>query len=186
MNTLGKERLFLAASLDDDTRHLLAAHVETHAGRGLPGRVVAPAAWHITLRFLGWTTAVQRDGILHAIAESELPGPFSARFDGFGAFPKPRRASVLWVGLDRGGDELAAMAEACEQVARHHGFSPEERPFVPHVTLSRIRPHQDVTAVLERLPPFVVTMAVREVTLYRSTLRRGGAVYDVLDTVELG
>ena len=186
MSELGKERLFLAAALDDDTRNLLAAHLREHGGRGLPGRVVAPPGWHITLRFLGWTTDVQRDGILHSVAERELPAPFTARFAGFGAFPKPRRAGVLWVGLDRGVEALIAMAAACEEVARDHGFRPEERPYVPHVTLSRIRPHQDVTAVLERLPPFAVAMPVREITLYRSTLRPGGAVYDVVDTVELG
>lgn len=186
MSELGKERLFLAAALDEDTRNLLAAHLREHEGRGLPGRVVAPPGWHITLRFLGWTTDVQRDHILRDIAESDLPAPFGARFGAFGAFPKPRRAGVLWVGLDRGIEALTAMAAVCEQVARDNGFRPEERPFVPHVTLSRIRPHQDVTALLERLPPFTVAMPVRAITLYRSTLRPGGAVYDVVDTVDLG
>jgi RNA 2',3'-cyclic 3'-phosphodiesterase len=182
---LGKERLFLAAALDDGTRSLLAAHLREHGGPGLPGRVVDPSGWHVTLRFLGWATDVQRDGILRSVDEGDLPAPFVARFDGFGAFPKARRAGILWVGFDRGGDELAAMAAVCEAAARQGGFEPVERPFVPHVTLSRIRPHQDVTALLARLPPFPVTMPVRAVTLYRSTLRPGGAVYDVVDTVEL-
>ncbi len=92
---------------------------------------------------------------------------------------------VIWLGLDRGVDEMAMMAAACEEAARQHGFSPEERPFVPHVTLSRMRPHQNVTAVLDRLPPFGVTMPVRAVALFRSTLLPGGAVYDVVDTIDL-
>jgi len=185
MSELGKERLFLAVAIDDTTRDLLAAHLEAHAGRGLPGRAVDPSGWHVTLRFLGWTADVVRDRILHAIAESELPPPFIARCSGFGAFPKTARAGVMWLGFDRGGEQLTAMAAVCEEAVRRHGFSPEERPFVPHITLSRIRPHQDVTALLDRLPPFPVRMPVEAVTLFRSTLRPGGAVYEVVDTVEL-
>ncbi len=184
MSDLGTQRLFLAVALDGETRDLLAAHLREQAPR-LPGRIAAPTSWHITLRFLGSTTPLQRDGVLRSIDESPLPPPFTVRFGEFGAFPKPRRASVLWLGFDRGVDELAAIADVCETAARAEGFAAEERSFIPHLTLSRIRPPQDVTALLGSLPPFPLKMGVEAVTLFRSRPERGVAVYDAIETVDL-
>ncbi len=184
MSDLDTQRLFLAVALDGETRDLLAGHLREQVRR-LPGRVVAPTSWHVTLRFLGSTTPVQRDGILRAIDESSLPAPFTARFGAFGAFPKPGRAAVLWLGFDRGVDELAAMAAVCEAAAQGEGFAAEERSFIPHLTLSRIRPPQDVTALLGSLPPFPARMRVEAVTLFRSRPEQGVAVYDAIETVDL-
>ena len=53
------------------------------------------------------------------------------------------------------------------------------------MTLSRIRPAEDVTDLVEAFPPFAVKMPVTAITLYESHLRKGGAVYQAIDTVEL-
>ena len=180
-----RRRLFVAAALSEPTRRLLAAHVGAHGGDGLPGRAVRPQNWHLTLRFLGWATEPQRDGVMRALDESALPGPFVVRFGGLGAFPKQRRATVLWLGVDGGGDELGALAAAADEAAQAVGYDPEDRPYHPHLTLSRIRPPEDVTDLVEAFPPFAVKMPVRVITLYESHLRKGGAVYEALDTVEL-
>jgi 2'-5' RNA ligase len=185
MTETSRRRLFLAAALDGPTRRLLAAHVEAHGGDALPGRVVQPQNWHLTLRFLGWVTEPQRDGVMRTLDESALPGPFAVRFGGLGAFPKLRRATVLWLGIDGGGDGLGELAAAAEEAAQAVGYEPEDRPYHPHLTLSRIRPAEDVTDLVEAFPPFAVKMSVTAITLYESHLRKGGAVYEALDTVEL-
>ena len=74
MTETSRRRLFLAAALDGPTRRLLAAHLEAHGGDALPGRVVQPQNWHLTLRFLGWATEPQRDGVMRALDES-VPAP---------------------------------------------------------------------------------------------------------------
>ncbi len=185
MTESSRRRLFLAAALDESTRRLLAAHVEAHGGGVLPGRAVRPQNWHLTLRFLGWATEPQRDGVMRALDESALPGPCVMRFGGLGAFPKERRATVLWLGVDGGGDELGALAVACDEAAQAVGYEAEGRPFHPHLTLSRIRPPEDVAQLVESFPPFAVKMSVTEITLYESQLRKGGAVYQALDAIEL-
>jgi len=185
MTETSRRRLFLAAALDGPTRQLLAAHLEAHGGEALPGRVVPPRNWHITLRFLGWATEPQHDGVMRGLDESALPGPFVVRFGGLGAFPRQRKATVLWLGVEGGGDELGALAAAADDAAQNVGYAPEDRPYHPHLTLSRIRPPQDVTDLVEGFPPFVVKMPVTAVTLYESHLRKGGAVYEALDAVEL-
>jgi 2'-5' RNA ligase len=179
-------RLFLAVDLVPEVRHGLAAHLDNAlGGRRLPGRPVRPESWHLTMRFLGDTDEAGFDRIragLDAAARGEV---FSIGFAGLGAFPRPQRATVLWLGIDRGGAELAALAGVCEEAARAAGFDPEERPFSAHLTLSRIRPHQDVHALVEAVPPFPLTQTVTEVVLFQSHLGRGGARYEVLDRFPL-
>ncbi len=177
-----RERMFLAVDLDGQVAPLLAAFLE---GADLPGRPVPPQNWHLTLRFLGWTTPVQRDGILRALDEADLGAPFRIRFAGLGAFPKPRRATVLWLGVRSGIEELERLAGAAEEASLAAGFTREDRPFHPHLTLARIRPAVDVTELVGRFPPFDVFMEVSAVTFYRSRLGPGGARYEVVDRVGL-
>ena len=182
---LGRSRLFLAIGLDRATRALLAAHLDANGLEEWPGRLVPSENWHLTLRFLGWTTDVQRDGILRDLDEADLAGPFEIRFATLGAFPKLRRATVTWLGVDRGADALAQLAAASDSAAQRAGFAAEERPFHAHLTLSRVRPAVDVTDLVGGFAPFPVTMPVTAITLFESHLGRGGARYEPIDTIEL-
>jgi len=178
------DRLFLAVDLTDEVAHGLAAFLEEEAMR-LPGRPTPPGNWHLTIRFLGSTTALQRDRVLEFLDEHLTVEPFRMSFGGFGAFPKPARATVLWLSVVRGADRLATMAEIADLAAQSTGFEPEERPFHAHLTLSRIRPPMNVVPLIDRIPRFPLSMQVDRLTLYRSHLRREGAAYEALDSVEL-
>lgn len=181
---LGKTRLFLAVALDGETRSLVTAHLGSHAA-DLPGRPVPPNNWHLTLRFLGWTTDVQRDRVLAALDEADLGGSFRIRLGGLGAFPKPRRATVLWIGVDAGVEPLTRLAEVCEDAAQGAGFKSEDRPYHAHLTVSRVRPPVDVGSLVDAVPPLDLPMGVNEITLFQSHLRRGGAIYEPVDSIAL-
>ena len=178
------ERLFLAVALDDECRHGLAAFLSDETMR-LPGRPTPPGNWHITLRFLGSTTALRRDRILEFLDDHLTVEPFTLAFGTLGAFPKPSKATVLWLATGRGSDELTALATIGEAAAVSAGFEPEDRPFHPHLTLSRIRPPQNLASLIDRVPPFPLTMTVARVTLYRSDPGPGGVQYTVVDEVPL-
>lgn len=178
------DRLFLAVALSDEVAHGLAAFLTEETVR-LPGRPAPPDKWHVTIRFLGAVTALQRDRVLEFLDEHLAVEPFVMGFGVLGAFPRPSKASVLWLGIDRGAENLAAMAEHCEVAAQMAGFEPEDRPFHPHLTLSRIRPPIDVAALVGRVPRFPLSMEVDRLTLFRSHLGRDGATYEVVDSVML-
>jgi 2'-5' RNA ligase len=178
------ERLFLGIALTSEVRHGLAAFLGAKAGP-LPGKPVPPENWHLTLRFLGASEETQRDEVLGFLDEHMLTLPFVLGFGGLGAFARPARATVLWLGVNRGMEELTELAAICEEVAQSAGFAAEDRPFHPHVTLSRLRPWQDVRPLVETVPPFPLAQTVEEITLYRSVLGRGGASYEIVDEVEL-
>lgn len=178
--------MFLAVPLTAEARGAMSALLAGAAPAGLPGRVVRPDNWHVTLRFLGDADEVARDRLLAALDGADRGERFSVRWGPLGAFPNPRRATVLWVGADRGAGAFERLAGVAEESARSAGFPPEDRPFRAHLTLSRIRPHQDVSPLLDRVGPLGVVMPVDRVVLYRSHLGRGGARYEEIEEFPLG
>ena len=177
-------RVFFAVGLDDDTRHALAAHLAANLEEPLPGSVTPPENWHITMRFIGKASDVQRERMLAFLDQHLVTQPFSVRFGGLGTFPRPGKATVAWLAAE--AEDLRVLAATVEEAATTVGFMPEERPFHPHLTLSRIRPPRDMSAVVERFPRFPRSMKVTSVALYESTLRgRNHAVYTVIDRIEL-
>jgi 2'-5' RNA ligase len=115
---------------------------------------------------------------LAAIDQASLGAPFELVLGEMGAFPKPARATVLWLGVVQGFSRLSELNAVCEQAAQAAGLSPEDRPYAAHLTLSRIRPHQDVQSVIDAYQPIPLTWQATELVLYESTRRRTGAVYD--------
>lgn len=178
-------RLFLAVDLSSDARHALAARIEATIQGRLPGKVVPPPNWHITLRFLGDVDRVGRDRLLMALADADFGSGFELTLDRLGAFPKEKRASVLWAGSSGGEGRLDELAEVVAEAVEAAGFKAEERPFHPHVTLSRIRPPQDVTRLIAGTGGLRVRTRVDAVTLFRSHLGRGTPHYEILERFEL-
>lgn len=180
-------RLFVAVPLTDEVRSALAVHLMSATGqRPLPGRPVPPANWHITMRFLGQTDEVPYERMLGALAEEDLGRAFTMAFGGLGAFPRASRATVLWLAIEDGSDHLGRLAASSEEAARRGGFAPEDRPFHAHLTLSRIRPHQDVRPLIEQVAAFPLSQRVDRLVVYRSHLGRGGATYEALESIPLG
>ena len=159
-------RLFLAVPLTEDARQAISRHLRGALAHPLPGRPVRPENWHLTLRFLGEADEVGADRVVREVDAAER--------------------GVLWLGLDRGVEEAERLAAVVEEAVEAAGFPPEERPFRSHMTLSRLRPDQDVTTVLEAVPPVGLAMAVERVVLYRSHLGPGGPRYEEIESFPLG
>ena len=173
-------RLFVGIDLDYAGRAILAQML-TDVGT-IPGRVVPRENWHLTLRFLGGVDEVTADRLLAALDQEDWPAPFDLRLSGLGAFPNPRRATVLWVGVP--GEQIDMLARHVEDAVSSCGFPPEDRPFRPHLTLSRIRPPERVTDLVDH--PFgPLDVPVAHVTLFRSHLGGAGAHYQRLESFPL-
>ncbi len=177
--------MFLAVDLDEDSRHALATRLtDAFSDMRIPGVVVRPNNWHVTLRYLGPLPPASVELMLYHLSESWLGGGFRLQFDGMGAFPRPGAASVLWVGTADGTEELVSLKQSIDEALEHIGWDPEDRPFEPHLTLTRIRPPRDVWAWLETDPELDVWVRVEEVTLFRSETRP--TRYAPIETFPLG
>ncbi|MBT8197061.1 MAG: RNA 2',3'-cyclic phosphodiesterase [Acidimicrobiia bacterium] len=180
-------RIFVAVAMPDGARHALAHHLETSlGGLSMPGRPAPPDNWHITLRFLGNAEQLAYEKLLGGLDQADLGSRFRLRLGGLGAFPRADRASVLWVGTETGTVELVDLAATVEECVADAGFLAEERPFHPHLTLSRIRPHENVSDLVEDVAPARVAWDVGDVVVYRSHLGGGPARYEELERIPLG
>lgn len=177
-------RIFVAVSLDGEARHALA-HALSAGVASIPGKVVPPENWHLTLRFLGEVEEVAYDRLLGCLSEADLGSAFTIRWEGLGAFPDPRRAAVLWVGVGMGLDRLEALEDATDAAIDRAGFPAEERPFNPHLTLSRLRPPQDLTAILASAPDLSIRMRVDRIGVFQSRLGEGAPRYRLLEEFAL-
>lgn len=177
-------RLFVAFDVPEPVLDAVAAAEAALRERHPRARWVPRQNRHVTLKFLGSTWPRLVEWLHDAIrAASETADPVRTRVVGLGAFPSPRRARVLWAGLDDPDGSLVRLAAALDDsLARE--FAPEKRAFTPHLTLARFEP----PVTVEELDagrvgdPFVVDRIV----LYRSHLRRPAPVYEVVETFPLG
>ena len=185
-------RTFLAIDLPSSLQAAIGQTIRT-GKRELPGLSWSkPENLHVNLKFLGETTESQVDQIRQAVKPAIAHiAPFELELKGFGVFPDTRVPRVLWVGLDGALDHLTALAGCVSRVVLPLGFPQEARPFRPHLTVARVK--KDHRAVGRALDAWGVLTAplscgqlpVERVTLFKSELRPGGAVYTKLWDVSL-
>jgi len=177
---------FLAVDLATDERHALAGALDAASGgRRLPGKRTRPETWHITLRFLGAIDDVTLDLVARELDETMDAEPGRITCRGLDAFPRPARASVVFTAISDPGGLLHHLAAQCDAAALDAGLEPEDRPFVPHLTLTRLRPVSDVRSALASFGDFAVPISVREVALMRSEPSGGIVRYSTVDRFPL-
>ncbi len=97
---------------------------------------------HVTMKFLGPVSVDKLDALGAALADALADTPrFAFTVRGWGAFPSPRDAQVVFAGIDEdeGVRRLAAVAEIVETVAARFGLPREQRRFTGHVTVGRCK-----------------------------------------------
>jgi len=170
----------------DDVLDAVAAALEPGRSVEVGLRWATPEQWHLTLQFLGPVRRLAPvvEGLAAAVG-GRVAFPF--RLGGAGAFPKPGRARVVWIGAAAGGEELVGLAGAVAGALGPIGYESEQRPFHPHLTVARLKVPDDVGPVLAALGPEAVgeVFTVGEVLLYESRLSPKGSTYSVLERFPL-
>jgi 2'-5' RNA ligase len=159
------------------------------AGMGSALKAVDPDNLHVTLKFLG-RTDVNLVPVVRALMERAAQSSTSCELSitGLGMFPHAERPNVVWAGL-QGADTLASLAAEFEACLEPHGFPRENRPFVPHLTLARVkaRPPASLRDLLSRHSKTAFGQAkIDQVELIRSEPGPEGSQYTVLATAPLG
>lgn len=114
--------------------------------------------------------------------------PMALRLHGVGGFPNLRNPRVIWCGLEGDLPMLEALQQRVESACLGAGFAPEERPFQPHLTLGRVRGKTNLQPLLDYIKigsALEHAFVAREFNVYQSTLRPQGALYTVLEKIEL-
>jgi len=184
-------RTFVALLLDDPVRAKLGAAIERlrPAARGVAW--VPPENLHLTLKFLGAVPPARLADVLAALAPAAGGvEPFEAILRGVGAFPTATRPRVIWAGVVGGEKALVALATRVDAALAPLAFAREARPFVPHVTLGRVRvPRRDAAltrALTAEADRDFGRLRLARVSLMRSDLWSRGHRYTELGGVALG
>jgi 2'-5' RNA ligase len=167
-------RLFVALDLPASARGALAAFRDAAADPAV-WRPLPEASFHVTLAFIGHRPEADVERCVTALEDVAVPAALPLTL-GRGLL----LSRVLTVAVDDPTGGLAALqADVSAALAAAGVYEPEARPFRPHVTVGRLRkgarPARPVAPGPEPL-----AFAGGPVVLYRSMLRRGGAVYEPL------
>jgi 2'-5' RNA ligase len=177
-----RARMFVALDLPSEARAALAAWRDELVEGRRDLRPVRAEALHVTLVFLGWQDEKAAEAIASASfgACSGLP---AARLRAGGVRPLPPRDPRLFaLDLeDEDGRAVALQSAVSDALEAGRWYRPEKRPFWPHLTLARVKRGERRVAPLPDAPaaPAEAFQADR-LTLYRSTLRPQGALYEPL------
>jgi RNA 2',3'-cyclic 3'-phosphodiesterase len=141
-------------------------------------RPLDAASFHVTLAFLGHRPEGEVDAVARVLTALAPRDPPSLAL-GDGLLLPPRRGRVLTVALADDGALAGLQAELSDALSAAGLYTPEARPFRPHVTVARIRPGARAPRTLDAAPE-PVAFSAGDVVLYRSRLGRGGASYEPL------
>lgn len=147
---------------------------------------------HLTLKFLGDITTSDIENICIQLKQLITSyGSFKIQLDDLGAFPSIRKPQVIWIGL-KAHPCLWNLQKNIEETLSSSGFSQDDRPFFPHLTLGRIKKDatsqdiSEITAILNKKydhDNFSATLDC--VTLFRSDLKPNGAFYTPIFQLKL-
>lgn len=172
-------RAFLALDLSAEVKARIMGVEESIRRIGADVKLVEQENLHVTMKFLGEIRADRLDAVRGAV-EGVRARPFELEARGTGAFPSPRMARVLWVGVGRGSEEAKSIFRQLESGLVGAGF-PKERDYTPHITIGRVRSQRGGGQLMEALSAFRSTSfgitLVDRIVLKKSQLTPTGPIY---------
>lgn len=128
-------RLFIAIPLPPDVRRAAASVQANLIESGAQGRFVPQENLHITLHFIGESSALSDavDAIRAAVRDIR---PFVLRLYGYGGFGG-KQGKTAYLSLSGNLDELNRLYESLESELWERGFARNRGRLTPHITLGR-------------------------------------------------
>jgi RNA 2',3'-cyclic 3'-phosphodiesterase len=179
-------RLFFAIELNLELRQALIQLVDELKQESWGHRVrwIQPENLHVTLRFLGAADPTLIPTLVEkthkAIQKIE---PFPLQLYNIRFFPSPTAPRAIAADIIP-TSELFELAHSLEEVAANLGFTPETKPYLPHLTLGRII-HHHTPNLREELKINTNPMMVDEIVLFNSQKNESTQVYTPIEYISL-
>lgn len=169
-------RLFIAVDLSDEAINEL---------RRLQKEIIDDTvkcsrskSFHLTLKFLGEVKDKDISQILDRLDKVNFK-EFSLTLDKLGVFSDNNEIKVLWVGIEK--NEI--LTDLYRQIKNTLPEFKNDKEFFPHLTLARIK-SADTESFMNRINQAKVNKVEFKVILfrlYKSTLTKDGAYYEVIE-----
>jgi 2'-5' RNA ligase len=178
-------RLFVGLMLSDAARAMaarVAADLKRDLGKDFDARWVPTENMHLTVRFIGYVSDERLRSVIETVSQPLEREPFEIELGGCGRFPHRGAPRVIWVGLTRGLQPLAALHDEFNRRLAPLAFEPESRPYSAHLTLARIKDARAASArrldaAFEHIHTGTVAQRVDALTLFESRLSSRGPTY---------
>ncbi|PIV18537.1 MAG: RNA 2',3'-cyclic phosphodiesterase [Elusimicrobia bacterium CG03_land_8_20_14_0_80_50_18] len=168
-------RYFIAVKLSDDAKKEIRNVFGPLLGN-IDGRAVPDEGLHLTLKFLGGLSEEKIESAKKIVSEAAAEfSSFRVSLGKTGSFPA-RKPKVLWAGVRKGREELAALSKFVSLRAKESlGIPKDSKEFIPHITLCRLsskRAPKDFYSLR-----FISSFTAEKLFLIRSELHLSGARY---------
>jgi len=177
-------RSFIAVDIDDPILVDKITRIQSSiAESGTRLKLVEKENFHITLRFLGEIPQSLVDRVIDALKKISF-NSFYIELKGVGAFPSIARPRVVWIGINKGFEELKKIHDAVEKELSRIGFPKDKEDFVAHLTIARVKGTYNLSklsAILRKLQDIEIgEFKVTSIRLKKSTLTPRGPIYSTL------
>lgn len=192
MNDRKPIRTFLAIELPPGIKYLIEGIKEKLMPELKGIRWIKPEGMHLTLKFFG---DVSQDDVarISEVIEKNVRdiAPMRLNVGLPGGFPSLKKPRVLWLGTGGDVQRLTVLHAKIEEDLKGCGFPEEKRPFKPHLTLGRTLSRGGIISGTENIIAKTGELGrhrfdARELILFKSELKPGGAVYTKLVTFPFG
>ncbi len=142
-------------------------------------------SWHITLQFLGSTSPAQSECVIAHLREVHH-SQVLVELGSVGTFP---RAGVLFADVSV-SPQLLALQKTITAATAPCGFTPEERPYHPHITLARRKGKRGGRGLRNLKfqsspPPHFAGFTAESFILYESAPTPEGSRYEIRERFPL-
>ncbi len=170
-------RLFIAALMPDYIQYKLANYIHSLRNNIDGVKWERSQKLHVTLKFLGDVKEPDLNEISNLVEKVVEPySPFKMSISDFGSFPSLQNPRVLYVGLSK-NKELSKFQNKLDDGLSQIGFEKEERKFVPHITIGRVKQRMSIKDV-----PRISKAAfdINQIGIIKSELKPEGSLYTPL------
>ncbi|MCM8766279.1 MAG: RNA 2',3'-cyclic phosphodiesterase [Candidatus Omnitrophica bacterium] len=179
-------RTFIAVEISEEVRKEIVQIQEELKKTEADVKWVESKNMHLTLKFLGEVEAEKIELIKENLRRiTQEIKSFEIAFQGLGVFPNLEFPRVVWVGIEKGKEEMVKLAMKIDDELQKLGFPKERRPFSCHLTLGRVRSSKNrdkLKRAIKERENFKIKsiMDLKECILFRSQLTPAGPIYTAL------
>ncbi len=172
-------RAFIAIDVSPDAKAELSRLAEVLKD-SCHGSYPSHDMYHMTVAFLGDISPLQADAMCRVLEDvADKYDPFELRLCRLGYFAQPNSATVF-CSTER-DNTLLSLAQDVYRAAWDVRIPFDDKPFRAHITLGR---RVDLSSIrLNSIEVEHVPFMVKGLTLYKSTLRPSGPIYEALETI---
>lgn len=177
-------RYFIGIPIPSDAKKKIKVQSWPGVSRYKDEKLVPQQNWHLTLAFIGHLDQDRADELSALLTSYKWGNSFDISIKNFGGFPSLEEAKILWAGVQKGHKDITDLATEVRKQLDNLNIKYDDKPFVPHMTLARIRSSKNLSRLKENgKMKQEITFKVDHFLLYDSEKQKNP--YEIIETVSL-